>query len=149
MCYDWAAIKNEDMAKYLRVKLYNWYVDDDRNSLVCTSEEKVKHVCKCFGASPRIVLSICIAFWYITLWGKFVHLSLENKTNEGTNKSQSKIIFRGLFEVFLRENVNNFPIRHNTSQTVEERMHYKTVFGYQLKCILWFVTRDTNMDNIS
>ena len=25
---------------------YNSYVDDDRNSLVCTSEEKVKDVCK-------------------------------------------------------------------------------------------------------
>jgi len=54
-----------------------------------------------------------------------------------------------VLQVFLRENVNNFPIRHNTSQTVEECMHYKTDFSYQLKGILWFVTRDTDMNYIS
>ena len=30
----------------LGLATYNWYVDDDRNILVCTSEEKVKDVCE-------------------------------------------------------------------------------------------------------
>ena len=39
--------KNEGLAKYkLCLGTYSWYVDDDRNSVVCTSEEKEKDVCK-------------------------------------------------------------------------------------------------------
>ena len=63
--------KNEGMAKYLQVIGNIWYVDDDRHSLVCTSEEKV------------------------------IHLSLENKTKEGTYKSQSKTILAALFNLFV------------------------------------------------
>jgi len=71
----------------LGIGTYTWYVADDHKRLVCTSEEKVKDVCKkCF-----------IAYGLYTRSGNVIHLSLENKTKEDTEKSQSKIIIVALF----------------------------------------------------
>ena len=60
---------------------------------------------------------------------KVIHLSLENKTKEGTNKSQSKIISRGLFIKNLFERTWTIPHTTQSSQTVEECMHYKKRFS--------------------
>ena len=66
-----------------------WYVRPRRKWKMFASSLVLHRVC--------IVWNICIALWYSTRSGKVIHLSLENKTKEVTEKSQSKIILAALF----------------------------------------------------
>ena len=64
-------------------------------------------------------------------------------------RDRKKSQLKNNIEVFLQENVTKFPIRHNNVQNAEDYMHYKNVFGYQLKGTLWFVDTDTDKKYVS
>ena len=64
------------------VLVYNWALDDERNSRACISDAKVKDDLRYSGASPIIVLNIWIAFIHITLSGIDIHLTSETIVDE-------------------------------------------------------------------
>ena len=63
--------------------VYNWKLDDERNSLACISDAKVNADIRYSGASPLIVLNIWVAFMYIKHSGNDTHLWSENIVDDG------------------------------------------------------------------
>ena len=78
--------ENTNVFRYISkwgIGVYNWELDDERNSLACISDAKVNDDLRYSGASPLIVLNIWIAFIYITRSRNDIHLRSENSVDDG------------------------------------------------------------------
>ena len=75
--------------------VYNWKLDDERNSLACISDANVNDVFK--RVSPDSFKHLKSFHIYITRSGNDIHLRSENIVDDGVSKSQTRINREVLF----------------------------------------------------
>ena len=110
--------------------VYTWKLDDDRNSLACISDAKVKDELRYSGASPLRVLNIWIAFIYITRSGNDIHLGSENSVDLGRKNHNQELDGQPFSEVslvFPPGNVCNSP-DNATKIKIRENIYFTKAF---------------------